>query len=194
LPLPVPHRITPVPHSAPRPVSHAPHFIPDGGISPIRLGIAAFPLGLPRLVHHVKRWPASFGVHLVCAKARRARFHRHAPTTVCRLVCVARPLLPRAPWLQRHYPPSLLLWAHARVLWPPCPFDLGLVGIGLCCSGHPQLVHRTVLALTLWLLPKVSCPVRRVLARCIWSVSSRTTTASATDGWLETHPESPPPG
>src|SRR5713226_5153744 len=94
------------------------------------------------------------------------------------------PATTRAPLLRRHYPPSLLIRAHAQVLWPPCPFDLGLVGIGLCRLCHPRLVHRTVLALTLWLLPKVSCPVRRVLARCTWSVSSQATTAFATDGWL----------
>jgi lactate dehydrogenase-like 2-hydroxyacid dehydrogenase len=48
------------------------------------------------MTSHVKRWPASFGYHQVGSKARRARLHRHAPATVCRLVCVARPPLPRA--------------------------------------------------------------------------------------------------
>src|SRR6266850_3047389 len=112
---------------------------------------------LPMMTSHVTRWPASFGDHQVCSKARPACLHQHAPATVCRLVCVTRPPLPRAPWLRRHYPPSSLLRAHAQVLWPPCPFDLGLVGTGLCRLCHPRLVHRTVLALTLWLLPKVSC-------------------------------------
>jgi len=136
------------------------------------------------MTSHVKRWPASFSDHPVCSKARRARLHHQAPATVCRLVCVARPLLPRAPLLRRHYPPSLLLRAHAHVLWPPCPFDLGLVGAGLRRLCHSRLVHRTVLALTVWLRPKVSCPVRRVLARCIRSFSSQATSAFATDGWL----------
>src|SRR6266851_5181016 len=149
------------------------------------------PWSLPMMTSHVKRWPASFGYHQVCSKARRARLHQQAPATVCRRMCVARPPLPRAPWLRRHYPPSSLLRAHAQVLWPPCPFDLGLVGIGLCRLCHPRLVHRTVLALTLWLLPKVSCPVRRVLAWCIWSVSSQATTAFATDGWLGALPVAP---
>jgi hypothetical protein len=98
--------------------------------------------------------------------------------------CASRPPLPRAPLLWRRYPPSSLLRAHARVLWPPCPFDLSLVGIGLRRLCHPRLVHRTVLALTVWLLPKVSCLLRRVLARCIWSVSSRATTAFANKRWL----------
>src|SRR5467141_2282577 len=142
------------------------------------------PWSLPMMASHVKRWPASFGYHQVCSKARRARLHRNTSATVCRLVCVTRPLLPRAPLLRRHYPPSSLLRAHARVLWPPCPFDLGLVGTGLRRLCHPRLVHRTVLALTVWLLPKVSCPLRRVLARCIWSVSSRATTAFASKRWL----------
>jgi len=136
------------------------------------------------MASHVKRWPASFGSHQVCSKARRARLHRNASATVCRLVCFARPPLPRAPLLKRRYPPSSLLRAHARVLWPPCPFDLGLVGIGLRRLCHPRLVHRTVLALTVWLLPRVSCPLRRVLTRCIWSVSSRATTAFASKRWL----------
>src|SRR6202795_5349878 len=100
------------------------------------------------MVSHFKRWHASFGYHQVCSKARRVRLHRNAPATVCRLVCVARPPLPRAPLLRRHYPPSSLLRAHARVLWPPCRFDLGLIGNGLRRSCHPRLVHRTVLALT----------------------------------------------
>src|SRR5882672_9090512 len=142
------------------------------------------PWSLPMMTSHVKRWPASFSDHQVCSKARRARLHHQAPATVCRLVCVARPLLPRAPLLRRHYPPSLLLRAHAHVLWPPCPFDLGLVGAGLRRLCHSRLVHRTVLALTVWLRPKVSCPVRRVLARCIRSFSSQATSAFATDGWL----------
>jgi hypothetical protein len=49
---------------------------------------------------------------------------------------------------------------------------------------HPRLVHRTVLALTVWLLPKVSCPLRRVLAWCMWSVSSQATAAFASKRWL----------
>jgi hypothetical protein len=142
------------------------------------------PWSLPIMTSHVKRWPASFGYHQVCSKARRARLHHHASATVCRPVCVARPPLPRAPLLRRRYPPSSLLRAHAQVLWPPCPFDLGLVGNGLRRLCHPRLVHRTVLALTLWLLPKVSCPLRRVLAWCMWSISSQATAAFASKRWL----------
>ncbi len=149
------------------------------------------PWSLPMMTSHVKRWLASFGDHQVCSKARRTRLHHQAPATVCRLVCVVRPLLPRAPLLRRHYPPSLLLRAHAHVLWPPCPFDLSLVGAGLRRLCHPRLVHWTVLALTVWLRPKVSCPVRRVLARCIRSFSSQATLAFATDGWLGALPVPP---
>ena len=149
------------------------------------------PWSLPMMTSHVKRWLASFGDHQVCSKARRTRLHHQAPATVCRLVCVVRPLLPRAPLLRRHYPPSLLLRAHAHVLWPPCPFDLSLVGAGLRRLCHPRLVHWTVLALTVWLRPKVSCPVRRVLARCIRSFSSQATSAFATDGWLGALPVPP---
>ena len=80
----------------------SPHFIPDGGISPIRLGIAAFPLGLSMMIRHVKRWPASFGDHLVCSKARRARLHRHSaghsvPTGVrCTPATTQGPFAPKA--------------------------------------------------------------------------------------------------
>ena len=136
------------------------------------------------MASHFKRWHASFGYHQVCSEARRVRLHQNAPATVCRLVCVARPPLPRAPLLRRHYPPSSLLRAHARVLWPPCRFDLGLIGNGLRRLCHPRLVHRTVLALTMWLLPKVSCPLRGVLARCMWSISSQATVAFACKRWL----------
>ena len=104
---------------------------------------------------------------------------RYAPATT------QGPLAPEA------LPPSSLLRAHAQVLWPPCPFDLGLVGTGLRRLCHPRLVHRTVLALTVWHLPKVSCPVRRVLAWCKWSVSFQATTAFATDGWLGALPVLP---
>jgi hypothetical protein len=133
---------------------------------------------------HVKRWHASFGYHHVCSEARRVRLHQNVPATVCRLMCVARPPLPRAPSLRRHYPPSSLLRTHARVLWPPCRFDLGLIGNGLRRLCHPRLVHRTVLALTVGLLPKVSCPLRRVLAWCMWSISSQATAAFASKRWL----------
>jgi hypothetical protein len=125
----------------------SPRFIPDGGIVPVRLGIAAFPSESSMMGSHFKRWHASFGYHQVCSKTRRVRLHQNASATVCRLVCVARPPLPRAPLLRRHYPPSSLLRAHARVLWPPCRFDLGLIGNGLRHLCHPRLVHRTVLAL-----------------------------------------------
>ncbi len=149
------------------------------------------------MVSHVKRWPASFGYHQVCSKARRVRVHRNTPATACRLVFVARPPLPRAPLLRRHYPPSLLLRAHAHVLWPPGPFDLSLVGTGLRRLCHPRLVHRTVLALTLWPLPKVSCPLRRVLAWCMWSISSQATAAFANKrrlGALQVLPQTTPRG
>jgi len=42
-----------------------------------------------------------------------------------------------------------------------------------------------------WLLPRVSCPVRRVLTWCVWSVSSQVTTAFTTDGWFGALPGLP---
>jgi hypothetical protein len=40
------------------------------------------PWNPPMMTSHVKRWPASFGYHQVCSKARRARLHRHAPACI----------------------------------------------------------------------------------------------------------------
>src|SRR5207249_594317 len=144
-----------IPRLGPFPAS--PVVIPDGGISPVRLGTVAFPLEPAHGDRQLKRWPASLGDHRVCSRARHARLQRIPPASGCRLLRASCPPLPRAPLLRRHYPPSSLLWAHARVLWPPCHFDLSLVGIGLRRLGHPRLVHRTVLALTACPLLEVSC-------------------------------------
>jgi hypothetical protein len=54
------------------------------------------PESLSMMASLVKRWLAFLDYHQVCSKARRARLRRLAPATVCRLVCVARPPLPRA--------------------------------------------------------------------------------------------------
>ncbi len=77
-----------------------------------------------------------------------------------------------------------LVCSRARRARPPCPFDLGLAGTGLRRLCHSRLAHRTVLALTLWLLRKC----RAQYAGCSLDVygrySSQVTSAFATDGWL----------
>jgi hypothetical protein len=86
------------------------------------------------------------------------------------------PSLPRAPLLRRHYPPSSLIWAHARVLRPLSSFDLRSALESLCRLGQPRLVHRTVPALTSGLSKSVAPPTPRVRPVHL-TVSSRATAA-----------------
>jgi hypothetical protein len=90
------------------------------------------------MASHAKRWTAPFVYHQGRSRARRTRLHRHARATVCRLVCVARPPLRCAAWLRRQCPRFSLQRAHARVLWPPRPFEQSLVGTGLRRLCHRQ--------------------------------------------------------
>ena len=173
-----------MPHSAPRSVSCVPRCHPGRRDFPGPVGDVTFPMEPALSGRRLKRWPACLVIHRVYSTARHARLQQKAPAAVGRLLRAARPSLPRAPLLGRHYPPSSLLRAHARVLWPPRPFDLGLVDDGLRRFGHARLVHRTVLALTVCLPLEVSRPLRRVLARCMWSISSRATAAFASKRWL----------
>jgi hypothetical protein len=145
----------------------SPRVIPDGGISPVRLGTAAILMTPSHAARRLKRWPAYSTTRRVCSTARHARLQQTAPATVWRLRRAACPPLPRAPLLRRRYPPSSLLQAHAQVLWPPRPSDLSLVSEGLCRSGHPRLVHRTVPALTSILCESVTPPTPRVRP-CTW--------------------------
>ncbi len=150
------------------------------------------------MVSHVKRWR----IHPLATTRFAPRLDALAvytgisPATACRLVFVARPPLPRAPLLRRHYLPDCY-YGPMRMSCGLQPFDLSLVGTGLRRLCHPRLVHRTVLALTLWPLPKVSCPLRRVLAWCMWSISSQATAAFANKrrlGALQVLPQTTPRG
>jgi len=124
----------------------------------------------------LKRWPAFLDVPRVRSMARHARWQRRPPATVCRLLRAAYPPLPRAPLLGRHYPPSSLLWAHARIPWPLSSFDLRSALESLCRLDQPRLVHRTVPALTSALSKSVAPPAPRVRSVRL-TVSSRATAA-----------------
>ena len=125
-----------------------------------------------------KRWHAYASPFRVCFATRRAWSVRSLSGAVPRLLFLTRPPQPRAPLLQRRYPPSLLLRAHAPVLWPLTPFDPWSTGKSLCCSCHPQLVHRTFPALTSSLSERVVPPTPRVCP-VLLAVSSRTAAAFA---------------
>jgi len=107
------------------------------------------------MISHVKPMPASFGYHQLLPRLDALVTPTYADHR-CRLMCVARPPLPE-PLAPEALPSFLATMGLMRVLWPPCPFDLSLVAWSSPLR-HPRLVHRTVLALTVWLLSKVSCP------------------------------------
>lgn len=127
----------------------------------------------------LKRWPAcTRASSRVCFSVRRAWVPRSIPGTVSRLLTVAQPPQPRAPWLQRHYPPSSLLRAHAQVLWPLPFFGHRPGDENLCRLSHPRLVHWTVPALTSALSESVAPPTPRVCSVHL-AVSSRAAAAFA---------------
>jgi hypothetical protein len=143
---------------------------------PDPVGDVTFPMKPSHSARRLKHWPAFLGAHQVCFIARHARLQRRCPATVCRLRRAACPSLPRAPSLGRHCPPSSLLWAHARILWPLSSFDLRSALESLCRLDQPRLVHRTVPALTSALSKSVAPPAPRVRSVRL-TVSSRATAA-----------------
>ena len=142
------------------------------------VGDVTFPMKSSRIRRRLKHWPAFLGVFPVCFMARHARWLRHAPATVCRLLRAACPSLPRAPSLGRHCPPSSLLWTHARIRWPLSSFGLRPALESPGRLGQPRLVHRTVPALTSALSESVAPPTPRVRSVHL-TVSSRATAAFA---------------
>jgi hypothetical protein len=138
--------ITPVPHSVPRPVSCVPHYHPGRRDFPGPVGSESLSsCGLPMPADRFKRWRAYAGLGLVCCTTRPVRDVRRNPGSVSRRRSVIEPLSPRAPSLWRRYPPSPLLWAHARI-----PSPLASVS-GFCLYRkrprrlrHPRLVGGTV--------------------------------------------------
>src|SRR5207244_7109006 len=56
-----------------------PHVIPDGGISPVRLGAVTFPKRSAHESPALKPWPASTRAVRVCLSARRTRCLRSRP-------------------------------------------------------------------------------------------------------------------
>jgi len=93
-------------------------IIPDGGISPIRLEAKTFHHGACPSRVQFKRWCA-FAVHTsVCSMPRLVGWPLILRTLSSGQAFRSKPPSPRAPLLQRHYPPSLLLRAHAQIPVP----------------------------------------------------------------------------
>jgi len=157
-------------------VSASPPFHPGRRDFPDPVGNVTFTMSPCHGLRRLKPWPAFLDIARVCVMARHARWQGKSPTTECRLRCAACPSLPRAPSLERHYPPSSLLWAHARVLWPLSSFDHRCALESLCRLGQPRLVHRTVPALTSVLSKTVAPPTPRIRSVPM-TVSSRATAA-----------------
>jgi hypothetical protein len=174
------HRFPDGPQSGSRDThgSASPPFHPGRRDFPDPVGDVTFPAKPSHSGRRLKHWPAFLDALRVCFVARHARLQRRPPATVCRLRCAACPSLPRAPLLRRHYPPSSLVWAHARILWPLSSFDLRSALESLCRLGQPRLVHRTVPALTSDLSECVAPPTPRVRSVHL-TVSSRATAAFA---------------
>jgi hypothetical protein len=168
--------------TAPRRSTPVPSF--RGSVSCLRLPISSRTEGLPRSGSGQQLSPWSLPMMAAILSdgpypLATTRFAPRPDTLVytamrrpqCADGCARRTChYPGAAWLRRRYLPSPRLRAHARVLWPPCLFDLDLVGTGLSRLCHPRVVHRTVLALTAWLLPKVSCPTLRQIAAGAFSL------------------------
>jgi hypothetical protein len=159
-------------------VSTSPPFHPGRRDFPDPVGDVTFPAKPSHSGRRLKHWPAYLDAPRVCFVARHARLRRRSPATVCRLRCAACPSLPRAPLLRRHYPPSSLIWAHARILWPLSSFGLRPALESPCRLGQPRLVHRTVPALMSALSESVAPPTPRVRSVHL-TVSSRATAAFA---------------
>jgi hypothetical protein len=176
--LPAPHRdFAGASFQCRSPFPASPSIIPDGEISPVRLEARAFLLSLP-----VSRRGSSDGAHTpngdsVCSTPRPvgvlAVFWAQSPSRSL----LTEPPSPRAPSLQRRYPPSTLLRAHAPIPAPPIPFRQSPYGR---CPGrlrHPRLVAGIF---PLWACPSfpgVLRPLRRRFVECSLTSSSPTISA-----------------
>jgi len=75
---------------------------------------------------------------VVYCTSRPVRDLKRSPGSVSRRQSVTEPPSPRAPLLRGHYPPSPLLWAHARIPLPLAPLSgCALIGAALAaCAIH----------------------------------------------------------
>src|SRR5271166_6085289 len=93
-------------------------IIPDGEISPVRLEAKTFLHGACPSRAQFKRWCAYAARVPVCSTPRLVGRQLILRTLRSGQAFRSRPPSPRAPLLQRHYPPSLLLRAHAQIPLP----------------------------------------------------------------------------
>jgi len=148
------------------PFPASPSIIPDGEISPVRLETKAFPHeAFPRHLR-LKRWRAYAACDPVCSVPRPV-----GVLPVLRAQCPTRSLLtkppsPRAPSLQRRYPPSPLLRAHAPIPVPPT--SLSAVALWEVSSplAPPTAGRGDLPAFGLPFFPEVLRPLRRRFVEC----------------------------
>ena len=93
-------------------------IIPDGEISPVRLEAKTFLREACPSRVQFKRWCAYAARVPVCSTPRLVGWQLILRTLRSGQAFRSRPPSPRAPLLQRHYPPSWLLRAHAQIPLP----------------------------------------------------------------------------
>lgn len=145
----------------PRPSS----IIPDGGISPVRLEMKTCHTEPSVVARPVKRWHACRIVPFVCFVLRVVSGHSLSAQCPSILAQCSTPSSPRAPLLQGHYPPSLLLRAHA-----PLPMPLIVVSLSLSTLPLPLVPstagHQELPGFILLIFPEVPRPLPRRSVGC----------------------------
>ena len=127
----------------PQPVSCVPLYHPGRRDFPGPVGSQGFPRGAFPSHTWFKRWRAYAACDVVCSSSRPVGvlpvFRAQSPSRSL----LTEPPSPRAPSLQRRYPPSPLLRAHPQVPVPPASLSTMSYGRRPRRLRHPRLVAGT---------------------------------------------------